>query len=184
MSGLRRNLRASGVRIPPDKCTHSANPIYPSHAAYWVEQATYGRDGAGGRWGLLSAYFRLHAYAMSLILHQERCRVGTQLRKEQMLKKAILVAALVSASSGCASVRFESPSHQQYESGTRTKVRYTTFAWGLVPGSPISLDQCGEAGIKKMKVKSNWVDGMIAAGTAGFLTPTRVIITCAQLPKE
>jgi hypothetical protein len=101
-----------------------------------------------------------------------------------MFYRAILLFALVSVSSACAAVRYESPSHLQYESGTRSKVRYTTYFWGLVPGSPISLDQCGEAGMKKMKVKPNWVDRLVAGATFGIVNPTRVIIICAKLPKD
>jgi len=99
-----------------------------------------------------------------------------------MLKKVICLFALVSVLSGCATVRYESPSHMQYDSGTRTKVRYTTYFWGFIPGSPISLDQCGEAGIKKMKVKPNWVDSLVAGATFGVVYPTRVVITCAEIP--
>lgn len=81
--------------------------------------------------------------------------------------------------SSCAPVRYESPSLSNAPTSTVIVTRYYRFAWGLVPGNPLSLEQCGPTGIKKMKVRPNIVDSFITGITLGIVAPVRVKITCA-----
>lgn len=96
------------------------------------------------------------------------------------MKKTVLIALSFLFLSGCAAVRYESPSLAQAPTSNTIVSRYYRFAWGLVPGSPISLEQCGSAGIKRMKVRPNFIDSIITVATAGIIMPTRVKLVCAQ----
>ena len=95
------------------------------------------------------------------------------------MKKTVLILLCAMFLSGCAAVRYESPSLIDAPTANKITVRYYRFLWGLWPGSPISLDQCGTVGIKKMKVKPNFIDSLISLATLGIVSPVRVKITCA-----
>jgi len=94
----------------------------------------------------------------------------------------LCILLLVGMLSGCAAVRYETPSLVHAPTSNTIVTRYFRFAWGLVPGSPISLEQCGVGGIKKMKVRPNFIDSLITTLTGGFVAPVRVKFTCAAAP--
>ena len=94
------------------------------------------------------------------------------------MRKTALILLCVMLFSGCAAVRYESPSLMAAPTANTITVRYFRFVWGLVPGSPISLEQCGAVGMKKMKVKPNFIDGLISFVTLGIVSPVRVTIMC------
>lgn len=90
-----------------------------------------------------------------------------------------LLAALLVVQTGCASVaRFDAPSLNAVSAGTTSTTRSLGFLWGIIPPSHISLDQCGSAGIKRMKVKQGFLDALITYCTAGIVVSYKVKVTC------
>ena len=95
------------------------------------------------------------------------------------MKRLLLILVCLTFFQGCAAVRFESPSLLDAPTQNTITVRYYRFVWGLVPGSPVSLEQCGAVGMKKLKIKPNFIDGIITFATLGIVSPVRVKIRCA-----
>ncbi|MBN2800756.1 MAG: hypothetical protein JXX28_16565 [Deltaproteobacteria bacterium] len=93
----------------------------------------------------------------------------------------LLILAALTLQAGCAAaVRYHAPSLDHLPSSTTSTQRSLGFLWGLIPPSPISLEQCGEPGIQKMKVKQGLIDSIITIGTGGIVVSYKVKITCAS----
>lgn len=89
------------------------------------------------------------------------------------------LAAFLVLQTGCAAVaKFESPSLSAVEAGSTTTTRSLGFLWGIIPPAPISLERCGAAGIKKMKVKQGLLDSFITYATMGIVVSYKVKVTC------
>lgn len=92
----------------------------------------------------------------------------------------LLALVLLMLSSCAAMVRYESPSLVNKPTASSHTVRSLGFLWGLIPPSRISLEQCGDEGIQRMKVRQGFIDGLITYGTSGIVISYKVKIWCAE----
>lgn len=101
----------------------------------------------------------------------------------RLVSLSVLAAALTLQPGCAAMVRYNAPSNAATTDGPTSTQRSLGFLWGLIPPAKISLDQCGPAGIKEMKVKQGLIDGAITYFTLGIVVSTKVKVTCAGAAK-
>lgn len=94
-------------------------------------------------------------------------------------KPAILVLALALLS-GCYTVKFKGVDAAGDPGGESFHQWTHSLFWGLVPLGRVNIDQCGQAGIKRMKSQIGGLGLLGYALTGGIWTPMHVKVTCAR----
>lgn len=80
---------------------------------------------------------------------------------------------------GCYTVKFVSPEALAQPAGPTFQTWTNSLFWGLVPLGKVSLDGCGDAGVRKMHSQIGGLGLIAYALTGGIWTPMHVHIQCA-----
>lgn len=97
------------------------------------------------------------------------------------MKRRVIAALLVGMfSSGCYTVHFKGVEAAGQPGGQSFHQWTHSLFWGLIPLGKVNVDQCGNAGIKRMKSQVGGLGLIGYALTGGIWTPMHVKITCGQ----
>ena len=91
--------------------------------------------------------------------------------------RAAIVAVLLCS---CTMVRYNSPSLSDHQRGHAQSIRSLSYLWGIIPPNRISLEMCGDPGIKSMKVNQGLIDMLITYATAGIVISYKVKVVCSE----